>query len=58
MRETTRIKSSPEHKETVTIKTEQQNEEPSREERQHERSRVQENILKLINDWKGDKESD
>ena len=58
MRETTRIKSSPEHKETVTIKTEQQKEEPTREERQHERSRVQENIKKLIKDWRGKKESD
>ena len=56
VRETTRIKSSTEHKETVTVKTEQQKEDPTREERQNERARVQANVLKLINDWRGDKE--
>ena len=59
MKETTRVtRNSPDGKETVTIKKEQQKKEPTREGKQLERSRIQENIKNLISGWRGKEESD
>ena len=52
VRETIQTKSRPGYRETVTLRTEQQKEDPTAEEKQSKRSRVQANMTKQIDEWK------